>query len=82
MDYRAAFKPRAVKDLEGLPADVRQRILEKIVAMQSDLAGDVKRLTNFRPRYRLRIADFRVLFDVEGELITIYRVVNRRDAYR
>jgi hypothetical protein len=32
-----------------------RRIVEKIKSMREDLAGDVKRLTNFTPEYRLRV---------------------------
>ena len=50
--------------------------------MSDDLKGDVKRLTNFTPEYRLRVGDFRVLFEIEGEAIIIYRIRHRREAYR
>ncbi len=47
------------------------------------LSGDVKRLTNFSPEYRLRIGQYRVLFEIENETeIVVYRVVHRREAYR
>ena len=62
----AAFKPRAIKDLQALPVDQRRRIVEKIEALVPSLMGDVKRLTNFTPEYRLRVGDYRALFEVEG----------------
>ena len=43
--------------------------------------GDVKRLRNFTPAYRLRVGDYRVLFAVEGGRILVHRVVHRREAY-
>jgi len=82
MNYQIDFKPRAVKDLKKLPPQDNRRIVEKIEAMQSDLAGDVKRLTNFTPEYRLRVGDYRVLFEVEGQRVVIYRVLHRKDAYK
>jgi mRNA interferase RelE/StbE len=60
---------------------VRRRVLDKIEAMKQDLAGDVKRLTNFTPEYRLRIGDWRVLFELAGDSIVIYRVLRRDQAY-
>ncbi len=42
--------------------------------MQNDLHGDVKRLTNFTPEYRLRVGDYRVLFEVNKQAIIIYRI--------
>ena len=58
-----------------------QRIIEKIEALRSDLAGDVKRLTDFTPEYRLRVGDYRVLFEIEASQVIIYRVKHRSDAY-
>jgi len=61
MNYQIEFKPRAVKDLKDLSPENRRRIAEKIVVLENDLNGDVKRLTNFTPEYRLRVGDYRVL---------------------
>ena len=47
-----------------------------------DLGGDVKQLTNFTPEYRLRVGDYRVLFEIEGNTIVVYGVRHRREAYR
>ncbi len=82
MNYKIEFKPKAIKDLDALPPQESQRIVERIRRMENDLEGDVKRLTNFTPEYRLRVGDFRVLFELAGNQITVYRVRNRRDAYR
>jgi mRNA interferase RelE/StbE len=81
MTYDIEFVPRAVKDLKALPKPAQRSILAKIEAMRNNLAGDVKRLTKFTPEYRLRVGDYRVLFEVEEHKVIIYRVVNRKDAY-
>ena len=82
MSYSVEFKPQAVKDLKKISLETRQRIIAKIEMMQEDLAGDVKKLTNFTPEYRLRVGDYRVLFEVNQGRIVIYRVKHRRDVYR
>ena len=81
MIYEIEFRPRALKDLRALDRNEARRIIEKVRAMKNDLAGDVKRLTNFTPEYRLRVGNFRVLFEIEGNKVVIYRVRHRRDAY-
>lgn len=81
MNYDIAFKPRAIKDLESFPAAQRRRILAKIEDLKNDLAGDVKRLTDFTPEYRLRVGNYRVLFEVEDGVVVVYRIRNRKDAY-
>ena len=44
MKYQLKFKRQAIKDLKVLPSDLKERILVKIVAMQDNLQGDVKKI--------------------------------------
>lgn len=81
MKYEIEFKRRSVKDLKAIPVEDRRRIVARIEAMETGLSGDVKRLTHFSPEYRLRVGDYRVLFEVEDEKILIYRIKHRKDAY-
>jgi mRNA interferase RelE/StbE len=82
MRYSIEFKPRAVKDIEVLPSRIQGRVLAKIEEMSDNLAGDVKRLTQLTPEYRLRVGEYRALFEVEGSTIVVYRIRHRREAYR
>lgn len=66
MQYNIEFKPRAIKDLKTLTLRECERVVAKVEALETDLAGDVKRLTHFTPEYRLRVGDYRVLFEVAG----------------
>ncbi len=75
-------RTKAEKDLRRIPKHDGARITEAILALRAGLTGDVKRLTNFTPEYRLRVGDWRVLFEVEGDKIVIYRILHRREAYR
>ncbi|GAX34783.1 type II toxin-antitoxin system RelE family toxin [Nodularia sp. NIES-3585] len=81
MPYQIEFKPKAIKDLQKILVNDRERIINKVEAMQDDLQGDVKRLTNFTPEYRLRVGDYRVLFELAEQTIIIYRVKHRSKAY-
>ena len=82
MDYEIRFKPRALKDGKKIPNNELARIFEKIKELENDLVGDVKRLTNFHPEYRLRVGNYRVLFEVEDNEVVIYRIRHRRDVYQ
>ncbi len=82
MKYNVQFKPKAAGEIEDLPSRIQARVLARIEEMSNDLKGDVKRLTNFTPEYRLRIGDYRVLFEIEEKTIIIYRIRHRREAYR
>lgn len=81
MKYGLRFGSRALKDLRRLDKQLSKRIVDRIEIMAGDLRGDVKKLTDHSPQYRLRIGDYRVLFDIEDETIVIHRVRNRREVY-
>ena len=81
MPYTIEFSPHASRDLKSLSPEIAKRIMKKINTLHQGLVGDIKRMTNFRPAYRLRVGDYRVLFDVEGKTIIVYRVRHRREAY-
>lgn len=82
MLYELEFRPSAAKDLESLPRNIARKIMQKIERMRTDLTGDVKRLTNYSPEYRLRVGDYRVLFAFFDRRITVFRILHRREAYR
>jgi mRNA interferase RelE/StbE len=82
MKYDVQFKPRAVKDIQRMSARMQSQVLAKIEAMSDNLRGDVKRLTSYTQEYRLRVGDYRILFEIEGKSIVVYRVRHRREAYR
>ena len=80
--YNITFKPRALKDGKRIPREQLIRIFEAIENLSEGLKGDVKRLTNYSPEYRLRVGDYRVLFEIEDEKIIIYRIRHRKEAYK
>ena len=82
MEFEIEFKPKAIKDLDSLHTDIAKRVVEKVARLSHNLEGDVKRLTNFTPEYRLRVGDYRVLFELEGSRLVVYRVRHRREVYR
>ena len=82
MTYNIEFKPHAIRDLKGIDRTVARRVAEKIELLKDDLAGDVKRLTASTPEFRLRVGDYRVLFEIEGTRVIIYRIRHRKDAYK
>jgi mRNA interferase RelE/StbE len=49
--------------------------------MRENLHGDVIKLQAKGNYYRLRVGDFRVLFSLAGDLIQVYAVKDRKEAY-
>jgi len=54
MKYTIELKPKAVKDLKSIQLKDRKKILDRMDALEDDLSGNVKKLTNFTPEYRMR----------------------------
>jgi len=79
--YLVKLMPGAIKDLKEIPKAQAKRIVEKTSTLEHGLGMDVKKLANFTPEYRLRVGNYRVLFEIEGQHIIIYRVKHRKNAY-
>ena len=82
MPKQAVYTKQSLRDLKSIPKQTAARIIEKIEAYADDKPADVKRLTLHEPGWRLRVGEYRVLFDLEGSRLTIYRVKHRKQAYR
>ena len=82
MKYQIEFKPRALKDYKNIEKKVLNTIFSKIEILSDDLQGNVKKLTDFTPEYRLRIGNYRVLFETERDRIIIYRIRHRKEVYK
>jgi mRNA interferase RelE/StbE len=48
-----------------LPIAEAKKVIDKIRNLEKGLTGDIKKLTNRTPEYRLIIGDYRVLFEIE-----------------
>ena len=79
--YSVELKKSAVKDLKKIPRADAVRIAQKLKKLENNLTGDVKQLTNFTPEYRLRVGNWRVLFEIQENTIIVYRIKHRRHAY-
>jgi len=74
---------KALKDLTKLHKQEVKKILSKIELLEDyPNISNIKKLTNFEPPYRLRVGDYRVLFDIEDDVITVYRVKHRSKSYQ
>jgi mRNA interferase RelE/StbE len=84
MPYQVIIKRSAEKELEALPAQLRDRIIRKLLALEENpRPSGVKRLQG-GDAFRLRVGDYRVLYAIEdqAQLITIYAIGHRSEVYR
>lgn len=83
--YNIKFKPSVEKDLQNLPREFVPRITERIERLTSDpFPAGCKKLTATERLYRLRVGDYRIIYEVDSKVgtITIFHVRHRREAYR
>jgi len=76
MTYTLAIQDTARRDIRALSPEIARRVINKLELLRQNLSGDVKRLTQHSPAYRLRVGDYRVLFDVLGNVLMIQRVIH------
>ncbi len=81
MRYRIEISEKAREQLRVLPKEMHRNIGQRMETMRDDLRGDVLKLRDKGNRYRLRIGTFRVLFVLAGDMIQVYAVKDRKEAY-
>ena len=76
------IRKSAIKDLKHISEPYKTKINNKILDLKEfPNLQNIKKLTNFEPAYRLRIGDYRILFDVLNDTIVIGRVLHRQSSY-
>ncbi len=84
--YTVKITSRAQKDFKHLDPPIQKRVKEAILSLETNRTPQ-----QFKPlmgrsvaQFRLRIGDWRVLYDVydEDRVVLILRVGNRKDIYR
>ncbi|MFZ4675477.1 MAG: type II toxin-antitoxin system RelE family toxin [Nodosilinea sp.] len=83
--YEVEFKASAAKEFRKLPPDIKARIRKAIGALQADpRPAGVKKLAGETNLYRIRIGEFRVIYEIDDEakILVVTRVRHRRDVYQ
>jgi len=82
--FEARYSQQFLSDLHKLDPPVQQRILEAIEAkLLMDPFKHAKKLIGKTGpgRWRFRVGDYRIRFDIEGRVLLFYRVRHRREIY-
>jgi len=83
MSYNLVYTQRAVKDIQKLDSQVKERIGKTLLKYKKNPKKYSKKMVNFsHGTYRFRIGDFRVIFDLEDDDIIILRVGHRKEIYK
>lgn len=85
MPYLLIIKQRAEKDIKKLPKADILNINSSIQLLKNNPRpqGCLK-LKGYADTYRIRVADYRILYIIEDRKLTIeiVRVINRKEGYR
>ena len=67
-------------------SQVRRRVASKIEELEaaSSLAevSGVIRMTGWERHYRIRVGDYRIGIEMDGDVVVLHRVTHRREFYR
>jgi mRNA interferase RelE/StbE len=82
--YRVELDDRAIKELKSLPQEVITRMREVALALARDPRPPGARKLTGRDGYRIRVGDYRVLYEIEDtpRRVRVYRIGHRREVYR
>jgi mRNA interferase RelE/StbE len=85
MPYTVLLVPAAERDRKKLPPEIRSRINRALLNLEQDARpSGVTKLSGSANVWRLRVGDYRVLFEIDdgAQTISILRIAHRREAYR
>jgi len=83
--FRIEFAPAAIRQLRSLPAKFQVRIRTRVEALGSDpRPAGCSKLTGADDIYRIRIGDYRLLYQVRDDvlLVLVVSVRKRGDVYK
>ena len=84
--YEVVFKKSAAKEFQALPQKIQQKILEAVHLLSLNPYSEllqIKKLKGVASLYRVRIADYRMIYSIENNLlkIIVVRVAHRKEVY-
>ena len=86
--YRVLVSRTFQKQFRELPADVQDRIRSGLKELEKDPFrprpnADIKSLRDTKPqKYRLRIADYRIVYSVDSDVVKVIEIFSRGRGYR
>jgi mRNA interferase RelE/StbE len=82
--YSLRVKRSAEKEIRGLPADVRRRVITRIQSLVDNAYPPGATKLTGREAWRLRVGAYRIVYTIEDQclIIEVVRVAHRREVYR
>jgi mRNA interferase RelE/StbE len=83
--YNVILKPAVEKDLRSFSKKMLARVFGRIETLENDpLPRQSVKLEGSEQMYRLRVGDYRIIYEIDHEerQITVHHVRHRREVYR
>ena len=84
--YKVVIKKSAAKELQDIPGKKdRRRLVERISGLaENPRPMGAEKLSGTRDKYRIRQGNFRVLYEVEDDVLIVYvvKIADRKDVHR
>ena len=80
--FEIKWEEKTIHFLDKLDFSVSSRIVKKINQLKENpFSKDVKRLKE-SDSFRLRVGDYRAIFDIQGNTIRIIKIGHRKNIYK
>jgi len=85
MRYRILLDTHALRDFQDIPEPYHTSIKEKLERLKEGFLPDldIRKLKGFKNTYRLRVGDYRIIFELNPDYeIIVIGIRPRKTAYR
>lgn len=76
--FQLVFAPRAESDYANLEPKLQQRIIEKLKMFLENEIVPEKLEGNFRGLFKLRVGDYRIIYELLGSTLMRVRLIGHR----
>jgi mRNA interferase RelE/StbE len=82
LNYRISFTEKALSDIDTLSVKEFRRVVSVCERLETNPLPEgkhIKKLKGYRGLYRLRIGNYRVVYQLKGSEIFVIRILTRQD---
>lgn len=84
--YQVIVLPKALKDLSNLDRTIAKRVIDKLMWLSDNIEtmNPLALKSNLSGFYKLKIGDYRALYDIEHskKIIYIHKIGHRKEIYK
>ncbi len=83
--YSWEFSETALKEFKRLPQDIQKRLIKKLdyfISTNKPLDFAESLINSDIGQYRFRVGDYRIIFDLEEEVVFVLSLGHRREIYK